>query len=239
MTTLPSRQPTACEIPRKLARLLGALLVVGAIVAGPPGASPDKGGASDGAWPVGTVRLAAFSVAQPEHQAPDKAHAEEGAHEGGWLSIVARLVNFGVLVGVLVYFLRSPLSQYLRDRHAQIRQDLITAAGMRDAAAKQMQEIESRLSALPGELDRLRARGAEEIAAEDARIRQAAEAERQRLLQQTRREIELHLRIAQHELVAHAAGLAIGLATDRIKRNITGDDQQRLVDRYIAQVQRS
>ena len=89
---------------------------------------------------------------------------------------------------------------------------------------------------MPGELESLKARGQEEIAAEEARIAQAAAAERERLIEQTRREIDLQLRIAQRELVEHASNLAVGLATERIKKNITPDDQTRLVDRYLQQV---
>ena len=53
---------------------------------------------------------------------------------------------------------------------------------------------------LPGELDTL-ARGQEEIAGEQARIEQAAAAERERLLEQTRREIDLQLRAVRRDLV--------------------------------------
>ena len=92
------------------------------------------------------------------------------------------------------------------------------------------------MAALPGELETLKARGQEEIAAEEARIEQAAAAERERLIEQTRREIDLQLRLAQRELVEHASNLAVGLASERIKKNITPDDQTRLVDRYLQQV---
>jgi hypothetical protein len=49
-------------------------------------------------------------------------------------------------------------------------------------------------------------------------------------------EIDLQLQVAKRDLVQHAADLTVGLATDRIKRSITTDDQLRLVDRYVDQV---
>ena len=82
----------------------------------------------------------------------------------------------------------------------------------------------------------MKTRGAEEIAAEEQRIAAMAAAERDRLLEQTRREIELQVRLAKRELVEHAADLAVQLATERIKKNITPADQERLVDRYLQQV---
>ena len=44
------------------------------------------------------------------------------------------------------------------------------------------------------------------------------------------------LRVARRELTEHAARLAVQVAEDRIRRNITPDDQIRLLDRYTAQI---
>ena len=74
------------------------------------------------------------------------------------------------------------------------------------------------------------------MATEEQRIAAAAEAERARLLEQARREIELQVKVAERALVEHAADLAVGVAADRIRTNITDDDQQRLIDRYVRQL---
>src|SRR5207253_11217243 len=118
------------------------------------------------------------------------------------------------------------------------RSDLVNAAEVRALAARQMEEIDRKMKALPSELEALRVQGAQEIAAEEERIRSAAAAERNRLLEQARREIDLHVKVAERELVSHAADLAVGIASDRIKKIITDEDQQRLVDRYVQQLQR-
>ena len=189
-------------------------------------AAPAKPAPGDSPLPQG---------AQPSHDA-DTAHAAEEAHGNPLLETVAKLVNFGLLVGILVYFLRSPFAAYLASRSAQIRQDLVTAAEMRAAAAAQLADIENKMRALPAELEGLRRQGEEDVRAEQARIAQTAAAERTRLLEQTRREIDMRLRIARRELTEHAARLAVGVAEQRIRRNITPDDQLRLVDRYASQL---
>ena len=56
--------------------------------------------------------------------------------------MIAKLVNFAVLVGALVYFLKAPIAGYLAGRSAQIRQDLVTAAEMRKTATAQLEEID-------------------------------------------------------------------------------------------------
>lgn len=165
---------------------------------------------------------------------PAPVFAAEGGE--GLMPTVFRLANFVILVGLLVYFLRSPMAGYLASRSSQIRQDLVTAAGMRATATAQLAEIQTRMQALPGELDALRRQGIDDVKAEEARITQAAAAERTRLLDQTRREIETRLRIARRELTEHAAQLAVSVAETRIRRTITPDDQIRLVDRYASQL---
>jgi F-type H+-transporting ATPase subunit b len=176
-------------------------------------------------------------AAQGEKGTAAVAGEAEGEKRGNELvDTLARLVNFGLLAGSLTYLLRSPIGHYLTDRSRQIRSDLVEAAAMKAAAAAQIAEIDRKMAALPGELDALRAQGAEEIAAEEARIQAAAAAERERLLEQARRDIDLQVKIAERELVAHAATLAVGVAAERIKQTITDADRQRLVDRYVGQL---
>ena len=182
------------------------------------------------AWICAALTLAVLTVVPADLLA-----AAEGEHEG-ILPIVARLFNFAVLVGVLVYFLRTPIREYLQARSTQIREALVTAAEMRRTATAKLEEIQRQLASLPAELDALKKRGAEDIAAEETRIAETAKAERARLLEQTRREIDMRLRIARRELTEHAAELAVQVAEERIRRNITQDDQVRLLDRYTAQL---
>ena len=160
--------------------------------------------------------------------------AAEGGHD--IVGIIARLFNFAILAGTLVYFLKSPIAKYLVDRGTQIRSDLVKAADMRTSAAAQVAAIEQKMAALPGELDALRKTGAEEVAAEEARIRQIAEAERARLHEQARREIDSRLKLAERELVARTADLAVAVAAKRVKSTITAEDQARLVDQYLTRL---
>ena len=137
------------------------------------------------------------------------------------------------------YFLRKPLANHLASRNQQVRADLVSAKETSATAAAQLAEIDKKLKALPGEIETLKARGKQEIAAEEARIKQTAEAERHRLIEQTRREVDLQVRLAKRALTEHAADLAVSLATQQIKQTITPDDQTRLVDRYVTQMRKA
>jgi F-type H+-transporting ATPase subunit b len=191
------------------------------------------------AAPLVSASNASILAAQPAAEGEPAAaeHAEEPHTETIW-GPISRFFNSAVLFGLLYYFLRTPVAEYFSGRSAQIRNDLVTANDMKQKATEQIAALERKMAELPRELEGLKVRGQEEIAAEEARIEQAAAADRARLLEQTRREIDLQLRLAHRELVEHASHLAVGLATDRIKTTITPDDQSRIVDRYLEQVKR-
>jgi F-type H+-transporting ATPase subunit b len=190
-----------------------------------------------------SVSLTAAAAQPAEHGQPAAEHAAQSEHAGGGhqasiTDLFWPVVNFAILCWVLYYFLRAPLSSYLKDRDETIRKDLVDAAAIKSAATAQLEEIDRKLKALPGEIEAARARGRAEIAAEQQRISQQAAGERDRLLEQSRRDIDLQVRLAKRELTEHAADLALQLAGDRIGKETTPADHARLVDRYLEQVKR-
>jgi F-type H+-transporting ATPase subunit b len=188
---------------------------------------------------LGMAALSTVAVAQE--------HAQEAAEGGHHDQSIGEMIlgmgwpvaNFIIFAGALYYFLNQPIRDYLANRSAAIRKDLVEAADIKATATAQLAAIEQKLQALPGELDRLRTRGADEIASEEKRIAAQAAAERERLLEQTRREIDLQVRLAKKQILEHAADLSVQLATDRIKKEMTPEDQSRLVDRYLDQMKKA
>jgi F-type H+-transporting ATPase subunit b len=240
------RSRNACELKNKLDDRSDA----GKDIEGVEGKIPQLATLLAAAVAVAFLLVAspASAAQQPDHAPPKSEqptpsvaaepaeHAAEEEHHSVWAGLLWPTVNFAILAGALWYFLKDPIANYLRDRHSGIRKDLVEAANLKATATAQLAEIDRKLQALPGEIETLRTRGTEEIAAEEARIATLAATERDRLLEQTRREIDLQLRIAKRELVEHAAELAVQLAGDRIQRQITPADQERIADGYLHQV---
>ena len=225
---------------RPLAAAAAAVAMTAWLLAGMPGVRLDSTAFSLDAVVVEAAQPQDAPAAQPHDAAApaSQAHGAEATSHGQpsvW-TFVARLLNFAILAGTLIYFLRSPFLAFLANRGAEIRGGLAKAADLRVKAARQIAEIERRLEALPSEIAALEARGAAEVAAEHARIRAAAEGERARLVEQARRQMEIQLRVARRELTAHAAGRAIAIAAERIRKAIGDDDQHRLVDRYLSRL---
>ena len=227
-----------------------SIAALAVLLAGGPAAAQEHGGgqpapaAQEHATPApaapGDGHQSPSAAGRPDHGQPSAAagagHGSEGEHgESPW-AFLSRVANFLILAFGIWYFAKSPLGRYLVAKAEHIRHDLAHAERTRTEAQAQMASIEAQMRALPGELDALRARGAEEVAAEEARIRDLAAAERERLVEQTRREIAAHVRTARRDLARHAADLAVDVATARIRARITPDDHERLIDRYVTQV---
>jgi F-type H+-transporting ATPase subunit b len=173
--------------------------------------------------------------AEAAHQGAGGEGGEHESAESPWAT-VARLFNFALLAGALVYLLRSPFGAFLESRKVQIVKSLADAASTKEVASRELVAIDEKLKALPGELDALKRRGSEEIEAEEERIRQAAEVERGRMLENARLEIDRRVHVAERRLHRRAGELAVDIATERVKRTITDADQRHLVDRYLEQV---
>ena len=220
----------ACELKRKLRTALFAAVLLSFVFSAAASAQEH-------------APAPASASAGQDHSPAAAGQAEEHAAEGHDQSIGGMLkgmiwpvANFVIFLGVLYYFFNKPFTEYLATRSSVIRKDLVEAAELKSNATAQLAAIDQKLQALPGEVNALRARGADEIRAEEQRIAAAATADRERLLEQTRREIDLQVRLAKKEILEHAADLSVQLATDRIRKEVTPADQDRLVDRYLSQV---
>jgi F-type H+-transporting ATPase subunit b len=172
------------------------------------------------------TRLAAAAQEEAEH------------HESSLADLFWPVINFAIMCGVLYYFLKTPLSNYLKDRSETIRRDLVEAATLKSSATAQLEQIDRKLRALPGDIETLRERGKTEVAAEEQRIMQQAAAERDRLVDQARRDIDVQVRLAKRALTEHAVDLSMRLAADRLSADTTEADHDRLVRRYLGQVKR-
>lgn len=224
--------------PRSATRVLSlfvtAVALTAATLAGaetPPAAGLESPDRQPGAH-------AAAPPAAAQSQGAPAAEAGQGAghHEEPLWKTGARLFNFAVLAGTLVYFLRAPMRAYFDGRISTIRGDLAKSAAMRATAAEQLAAVEARMRQLPGELAAMAEQGARDIAAERVRIREAAEAEQRRLVAQAQARAAQRVRGAERELMAVAADHVVAAATRRIEETINEADQARLIERYLAQV---
>ena len=142
---------------------------------------------------------------------------------GGAMYWVAVVVNFAVIALGVVYFSRLHLPAAFRSRTESIRKAMDDAKVASDEAKGRLAAIETRLSRLDADIAAMRTKAEEDGAAEEARIRAAAEDDKQKIVESAAQEIDVAAKSARRELAAYAADLAVDLARKRIQVDVPAD----------------
>jgi F-type H+-transporting ATPase subunit b len=130
-----------------------------------------------------------------------------------WLAV---LLNFAVIAGVMFWAGRKYLPGMFRNRTLAIQKAMEEARKASEDANRRLSEIESRLSRLDDEIASMTANAEKDVAAEEARIKAAAEADARKIVESAEQEIEAAAKAARRDLTTYAADLAISLAKKQI-----------------------
>ena len=147
------------------------------------------------------------------------------------------IVTFLVLLALLAKFAWRPLLQALESRQESIRKSL-------DDAQKAKQELE-RLHAESAEIIRqsrveadaivTRSRGDAERLREE--MKQKARAEADAIVKNAERQIQLETGRAIQQIRREAVDLSVMIASKLIQRNLTKEDNERLIEEALKQVE--
>ena len=140
-----------------------------------------------------------------------------------------RFFNLAIFVGILVYLLKTPLSNAFKAKRETIRAELIRAEEEKQAALAQLTAAEAKLVNLDAETQTVRARAAQEAEVEKTRIAEQAEFEINKLREQATSEIERKNQQARMELRKFSAEESIRLAEEKIKRDINSEKDAKIV----------
>jgi F-type H+-transporting ATPase subunit b len=147
---------------------------------------------------------------------------------------IFKWINFLIMVGVLGYFLRKPLSDFFADRLDSIRQSLSQGRHAVEAAEAKLAEVERKLAQVEQEIAAFRADSEREMQAERERLKQTADAEGQRILEFAQVQIEAATRLAKAELKKYAAKQAVELAEQLLRQRMDEQARERLVGNFVA-----
>jgi F-type H+-transporting ATPase subunit b len=148
-----------------------------------------------------------------------------------WLAI---LLNFAVIAAAVIWFMRSKLPGMFRARAESIRKTMDEAQRASADANRRLSEIENRLAKLDSEVAAMRAQAEADAAAEEQRIKAAADEDARKIVESAAQEVEAASRLAQRELKSYAADLAVSLAEKRIQVDATTD--RALVETFVGQL---
>ena len=146
------------------------------------------------------------------------------------------LLVFGVSMLLLAKFAFPPIRANLDKRQKAIEDSIDTAERTRQEADEVLAEYRERLKEARAQAEEIvtRARRTAEDAERDATV--AARERREQLLEQTRRDIEAETRRAIGQIRDEVAALTV-LATEKVTRKtLTAEDQRRLVEEALGEL---
>jgi len=161
------------------------------------------------------------------------------ASEGEGPGLLFPILNLLILVAVLVYFGRKPILAFFADRRLQIRDDLQKAEGLKAEAEERFSTWQQKLADLDAELEGIRAGSRERAEAERKQILADATATAERIKADATAAIEQELRRSRAILHEEASDLAVELAGDLLRQQVTDSDRDRLVTEFIERIERS
>ena len=172
------------------------------------------------------------------------AEAQEHAPEGAALSPFAgnvgnaiwTLAIFLLVVLILGKFAWGPVLALLQERERFIHKTLADAKHDREEAEARLKEYAAKVQSARAEAGAIveEARRDAEKLRED--LKQRARTEADTMVQNAERQITLQTQRAIQEIRREAVDLSVAIASKIIQRNITKEDNQRLIDETIRQV---
>jgi F-type H+-transporting ATPase subunit b len=148
--------------------------------------------------------------------------------------VVWKTANLLLFFGLMWWLLKKPLASFFGERRAEVAKTLEKAEENRRRAEALAAELSARLSQIDAELSKLKVSAKQDAEAEHAALLAQAEEDAERIVSRTKGEIESRVRHARAELTGYAGDLALEIARDLLARQVTAEDQRRLVSEGVA-----
>jgi len=175
---------------------------------------------------------AAHEAAAAEH--PTDAVGEE-LHLG---TFITTILIFVCLFLILKQTAWKPIQSGLKNREEAIRDSIEAARKAKEEAERTTRELEAKMAEVQRQAGvQLQQAKADALKIAET-IRTQAEADSAALKDRTLREIDAAKQQAVSEINMHAAELGTAVARKILQRNVTADDQQRLVDESLTEMAR-
>lgn len=166
----------------------------------------------------------------------------ESAHEVAELhfsdvlntEFLGTLVNFGVLLLIIGWAIRTKGNPALAARRAEVEKEFAEAQRLRAQAEDRHMATATRLEKLDQEMLQIRADMVKAGEAERDRIVAQAEEKAARMRRDTNFLIEQQMKQLRKELTEQAATAAVAAAQDLLRKRTTDADQEQLAQAYLA-----
>jgi F-type H+-transporting ATPase subunit b len=159
--------------------------------------------------------------------------SSEGAGKGEDGNYWWKWANFVILAGGLGYLIGKNAPGMFKARTADIQKGIAEAQQVKRDADKRAADVDAKVQRLGADIQAFRAQAKTEMEREGERIRQDTAAQIQKIQQQAELEIESAGKTARRELREYASGLAMELATERIRARMTPSADAALITDFV------
>ena len=168
------------------------------------------------------------------------AHAAGGGGEGehDTTEFWFEMGNLILLLAVLVYFARGPIIDYFKTRRSETMENIERSEKLLTDAQARLDEWEAKANGLEAEVAEIKR--ATQAAAEGQRdeIIAAAEVSAERIRKSALALAEREMLTARERLREEAADMAAEMAAEMLRQSVNDGDRSRLVDEFIAELER-
>jgi F-type H+-transporting ATPase subunit b len=146
------------------------------------------------------------------------------------------LVVFAITFYVLKRFAFGRIQALIDERRENIRRSIEEADRAREEARKLLEEHRALIGQARGQAEEILSGARRDAEALAKRMREETESDRQRRLEDTRRQIEAETRRALEEIRTEVAQLSLVAAEKVTRKSLTGDDQRRLIEEAVGEL---
>ncbi|GIU94884.1 MAG: hypothetical protein KatS3mg012_1341 [Gaiellaceae bacterium] len=160
---------------------------------------------------------------------------------GGLIDVVPglmiwTLICFGITFYVLKRFAFGPIQRTIDERRERIRRAVEEADNAREEARELLEQHRRLLANAKGEAAEILAEARKVADAQLERVKEEAEAERKRRLEETHRQIEAETKRSLDLIRAEVAELTLQATARVTGKVLDAEDQRRLIDEAIAEL---
>lgn len=149
-----------------------------------------------------------------------------------------KFINFAIFAIGLIVLLKKPVADFWAKRTNDLKTEIEDAKRLRAEAQARHRELEARWSRIAGEVNGLAKSLKEEGEAERVKMVQDAQALSVRMKSDSEKIVEQEVRRAKEILKAQAVQLAMELADRLIRENIRLEDQQKMAEQYLIDLEK-
>nr|WP_275576966.1 F0F1 ATP synthase subunit B [Thalassobacillus pellis] len=158
--------------------------------------------------------------------------------EGGLMvgDMLVQLIFFLVLLALLGKFAWGPLMDMLKERESYISNEIDTAEKSREEAQKMQRDASEELKKTRQDAQAIIEEAKKTAGQQEQSIINSARTEAERIKVSAREEIEQEKEKAIQALQDKVASLSVLIASKVIEKELSEQDQQKLIDEYIKEV---